>query len=443
MSAMMRARGVAAVLAAAALLATMRTAAQSGSQAVAEFTVNGLRVLVKQRPTSQTVAVGLFVRGGARNLTAANAGIEALTLDLATESSENFPRELLRRELSRTASALSYGVNRDYSVFTLATTRQYFDRSWQTFVDAALHPSLSPEDFNLVKQRRLSNLSDDEDNPDSLLALLGARVAYAGHPYSNDPRGTTETVTRLTLEDLRNYHRQILETSRLLLVIVGDIDPAEIQRKASAFSKLPVGTYQPPPVPTLSFAAPTLAVTTRQLPTNYIQGTYAAPSLTSPDIYAMRVATAILRNRLFEEVRMKRSLSYAPDAFLNEFAANSGGIYVTAVDANQAMQVMLNEISKLQSENVSAEEIKAQAQSFLTGHYLDQETNAAQAGELAKYELVGGGWRNSGVLLDRLRAVTPQDVRRVANTYMRNLQFIVVGDPAKIDRKIFLQNLPR
>jgi len=75
----------------------------------------------------------------------------------------------------------------------------------------------------------------------------------------------------------------------------------------------------------------------------------------------------------------------------------------------------------------------------LTSHYLDQETNAAQAGELARYELVGGGWRNSTTLLDRLRAVTPQDVRRVANTYIKNLQFIVIGNPAKIDRQIFLR----
>src|SRR5438128_2437964 len=76
---------------------------------VTEFTVNGLKVLVKHRPASPTVAAGLFIKGGARNVTAANAGVEALTLDLATEASTNFPRELLRRELARTASGISYG----------------------------------------------------------------------------------------------------------------------------------------------------------------------------------------------------------------------------------------------------------------------------------------------------------------------------------------------
>jgi zinc protease len=430
------------LMATALLLAVLLQAgpsAQSATQGVTEFTVNGLKVLVKQRPASQTVAAGLFIRGGSRNITAANAGIEALTLDLATEASANFPRETLRRELARTASAVSYGVNNDYSAVSLGTTRQYFDRAWQIFVDAALHPSLTPEDFALVKQRRLSSLSDEQDDPDSSLRLLQSAVAYAGHPYQNDPRGTAAAVERLTLDDVRRYQQQLMQTSRLLLVIVGDLDAQEVQRKvAPSFSTLPVGTYHATPLPTLTFAEPTLALTARDLPTNYVQGAYAAPALTSPDSYPMRVATNVLRNRVFQEVRVNRSLSYAPDAFLSEQGTNIGGIYVTAVDANQAVQVMLTEIGKLQTEEISADELKAITQSFLTTHYLDLETNAAQAGALARDELIGAGWRAGANLLERLRSVTPQDVRRVANTYMRNLQFVVIGDPKKIDRRIFL-----
>jgi predicted Zn-dependent peptidase len=71
---------------------------------------------------------------------------------------------------------------------------------------------------------------------------------------------------------------------------------------------------------------------------------------------------------------------------------------------------------------------------------MGQETNAAQTGELADYELIGGGWKNAGEMLDRLRAVTPEDVRRVANTYMRNMQFVVLGNPRSVDRSIFLRN---
>jgi zinc protease len=172
--------------------------------------------------------------------------------------------------------------------------------------------------------------------------------------------------------------------------------------------------------------------------TNYVQGIFSAPPLTSPDYYAMRVATSILQSRVFEEVRELRNLSYAPDAFLWNRGANAGGIYVTADDANQAVRLMLEEIARLQRMTITPQALAGTTQHFLTMHYLRQQTSSAQAGELAQYELIGGGWRNAETFLDRLRAVTPQDVQRVANTYMRDLQFVVLGDPRSIDRSVFL-----
>src|SRR5262249_55072043 len=160
----------------------------------------------------------------------------------------------------------------DYSAISLGTTRQYFDRAWQIFVDAALHPSLSPEDFALVKQRRISSLADDQDDPDTSLRIQEAGVVYAGHPYQNDPRGTTASVQPLTLEYVRQYHQQMMQTSHLLLVIVGDLNPQEVQRRAAAaFASLPVGTYLAAPLPPLRFPMPTVAITARDLPTNYVQ----------------------------------------------------------------------------------------------------------------------------------------------------------------------------
>ena len=418
--------------------ATTGAVVDDSARLVTEFEVNGLKVLVKRREGNQTVVAGLFIRGGSRNINANNAGIEALMLDVATEASSNFPRERFRRELSRTGTSISYGINYDYSALTLGSTRQYFERGWEMFVDAALRPSFAPDDFERVKQRQLIGLSDDEDTPDSYLQVLLARAAYAGHPYLNEPRGTTKSVSSLTLDDLKRYHQQIMQTSRLLLVIVGDVDAGQIRRMVeTSFGKLPRGSYKDVPVPPLSFSTSTVAVTPREIPTNYVTGVFSAPTLTSPDIYPLRIASSILQNRVFAEVRMRRNLSYAPDAFLGSQAANTGGIYVTAVDANQAVRVMLDEITRLQREEITSEELLGTTQHFLTRYYLGQETNGAQAGELAQAELIGGGWRNSSQFIERLRAVTTADVKRVSQLYMKNLRFVVLGDPKRIDPSVF------
>jgi zinc protease len=418
--------------------AKVKAVADTAAALITEFEVNGLKVLVKRRAGSSTVAAGLYLRGGARNVTAQNAGVEALMWDAATESSQSFPRELLRREQARMGTGISYNVGYDYSLLGMISTRPNFDRSWEIFADVALHPSFAPEDFARVKQKLVVARNDDTDSPDSYLQVLQSRVAYAGHPYSNDPEGTAESISKLTVEDVRRYHRQMMETSRLLLVIVGDLDAATLrQRINDSFGKLPRGTYKTEPLPQLTFATASVDVTQKGLPTNYIQGVFAAPPLTSEDIYAMRVASALLNDRVLVEVRFKRNLSYGPDAFLREQGANVGGIYVTATDANQAVRVMLNEITRLQREPVEPDEIALEINGYLTRYYMGQETNMAQAQELARYELIGGGWRNSLDFLERLRAVTPKDVQRVAQKYMRNLRFVVIGDPQSIDRNIF------
>lgn len=409
---------------------------------VSEFEVNGLKVLVKRRPNAPTVAAGLFVRGGSRNVTDKNAGIENLALSVAVEGSKKFPRETLRRELSRTGSSIGAGSNSDYSVLSLGTTLQNFDRSWEIFTDIALNPAFAAEDVERIRAQILTGLRERETDNDNFLRVLQNRVIYANHPYANDVIGTPETINRLTAKDLSDYYKSLMQTSRLLLVIVGDVNPDAIKTRvagiAGTLGALPRGDFRETTLPALDFSKPTLDVTKRALPTNYIQGVFNAPSLNSPDYYAMRVAVTVLQSRVYTEVRTKRQLSYAPNAELDSFAANTGNIYVTAVDANQAVSVMLNEVENLKNRRIEADLIEGVSGHFLTLYYIDQQTNAAQAGELAKYELIGGGWRKSFDFLDKIRQVTPAEVQAVAQKYMKNIRFVVVGNPSAINRQIFL-----
>ena len=139
-------------------------------------------------------------------------------------------------------------------------------------------------------------------------------------------------------------------------------------------------------------------------------------------------------------IRVNRQLSYAPNAELSSFSSNVGNIYVTAKDANQAVEVMLKEVNNLKTKRINDETIDGISGHFLTLHFLGQETNAAQAGELAKYELIGGGWRNAFGFLDKIRQVTPAEVQAASQKYMKNIRFVVVGNPLAVNKSIFLQN---
>lgn len=408
---------------------------------VSEFEVNGLKVIFKRRTSSPTVSVGLFVRGGVRNQKSSDAGIENLALSTAVESSKRFPRDILRKELSRTGSVIGAGSAYDFSVMSLTSTAANFSRSWGVFTDVVKDPSFAAADVDRIRSGILAGLRNESASPDSSLDALEESVVYAGHPYANRPIGTIENVSRFTPDDLRNYYRGLLQTSRLLLVVVGDVDLAEMKKLVTAsFADMAKGEYKSVPPPPLAFSKPTLDITPRALSTNYVKGVFAAPSIGDPDYYAMRVAVALLQSRVYQEVRVKRNLSYAPNAEMGNLGANTAEIYVTAVDANQSISVMLAEIERMRREVVTEDDVSGVPGYFLTTYYVDQETNASQAAELARYELIGGGWRNSLKFLDGIRGVKGEQIKTVANKYMTNLRFVVIGDPKAIDRRVFLGN---
>jgi zinc protease len=416
--------------------------AAAAAAQVTEFDVNGLKVILKRRPSAPTVAAALFVRGGSRNIDAKTAGIEDLTLKTAIEAGKKYPRQTVRRELSRTGSGIAAGASEDFSIVSLAVTRPNFDHIWDIFTNVLLDPTFADEDIERNRRATLSALGEQEVSPEGALEADIGRVIYAGHPYANDVNGTAATINSFKAADLIAWHKKIMQTSRLLLVFVGDLDANELKtRIAASFGKLPRGDYKEPPYPPLNFDKPTLDIVARpNIPTNYVEGVFNAPSLADPDYYPMQVAISILQQLVTLEVRNNRQLSYAPAAEINKSAANTANISVSSTDANQSVSVMLEQIDRLKKQTLSDEVVSEVAGNFLTTYYLGQETSAGQAGELARYELIGGGWRNTFEFLDRIRKVKPADVQAVSNKYMRNLRFVVVGNPAQINRSIFLPN---
>jgi predicted Zn-dependent peptidase len=425
-----------------ACLAGITYSQADAEKQVTEYDVNGLKVLVKRRANTPTVAVGLFIRGGSRALTPQNAGIENFMLNAATEGGKLFPRDVLRKEQAATANVIGSGSNRDFSVISLGSTKGNFDRGWKMFTDVALNPAFAPEDVERIRGNIINGLRSQNDSPDAALGDLVERTVYTGTAYAPDPSGTIENVSRFKAADLAAWHKQVMQTSRLLLVVVGDVDPANIQKLvAASFGTLPRGNYKDAAVPSLDFSKGTVEIEDRPVQTDYVQGSFAAPAISDPDYYAMRVAVSILQTQVYQEVRVKRNLSYAPDAGLGSAGANTGYVYVTSTDPNRSVGVMLDAIRDLQKNEVTEDTIRQYGSFFLTTYYLGQEANAAQAAELARYELVGGGWRNSIGLIDRLRRVTPAEVKAAAQKYMRNIRWSVIGNPADIDRSVLLQTL--
>jgi zinc protease len=118
---------------------------------------------------------------------------------------------------------------------------------------------------------------------------------------------------------------------------------------------------------------------------------------------------------------------------------SAGGLYVTTVYPDSVLRLMRQGVRELQIGLVDPENLHVIVAQFITEYLLNNETNAQQANLLARAQLYRGDWRLADDFGDELRRVTPQDVRRAAQRYMRNIRFAYVGDTTRVSRDLLLR----
>jgi zinc protease len=402
-----------------------------------KFAVDGVTVILRQNPANEVIAANLYLLGGARQLTPANAGIEALILLASERGTRRFPGASARQQTATLGSTISVEANDDWSAIGLHAIRSTFDSTWAIMADRVMAPMLAAADVEMAREQMIAGSRQRTTHPDDAAVELADSLLYQRHPYAVPPTGTPTSLASLTVAQLRAYHAEQFVTSRMLLVVVGNIDRPHVERLVRAtIALMPRGNYKWTPPPPSTGTERALAIENRAIPTNYVLGYVPGPSATSPDYPALRVATAVLSGRLYTEVRSRRNLSYDVEAQFIERANAVGGLYVTTVDPNAVLRIMRRELSTLQNEPVDPEGLKRLTQQFITEYYMKNETNADQANALARAEVFTGDYREVDRFMDQLRRVTPGDVQRAARQYLKNFRFAYVGDASKLDRSL-------
>jgi len=402
------------------------------------FDVHGLRVILRRNTANDVIAANLYLLGGTRQLTPATQGIEWFLMSASELGTRRYPADRARLGMARLGSIVTVIPSEDWTLFGVTCIRSTFDSTWSIFADRVVAPTLDSSHVELVRQQLLTEVRQEETQPDPLVSHLADSLEFVGHPYSFAPEGNAATLQSISLRQLRAYHAAQMVTSRMLLVVVGNVDRATLEPMvARTLGRLPRGRYAWTPPPAPPHLGKTALVKTAQLPTNYLLGYYAGPMARDPDYQALRVASAVLSGRFFTEIRSKRNLTYDVDAPFLERAASSGGVYVTTVAPDTTLQLMHTEILRLQTELIDPDGLKRLVQQFITDYFLKNETNGDQATFLARAAIYQGDYRAADHFIDALRRVTPDDVRRVARRYMHDFRFVYLGNPDRVRRSLF------
>lgn len=404
------------------------------ASATTSFDVSGVHVILRQNNANNVVAANLYLLGGSRQISVANAGIEPILLDVSERGTQRYPKNSLRRAMSMLGSEIVVAPNADWTMFGIRSSTEVFDSTWSIFADRIMHPNLAKSEIGLVKAQYLSGIRQRRDDPDALADYLADSITFVGHPYAVSVIGNDKSIQALDSATLQQYHRTQFVTSRMLLVVVGNVDRAHIERLVTqSIGQLPAGNYKwtaPPRVPEMPTA---VVIERRQLPTNYILGYYSGPLASGADYRALRVATSVLTGRMFAEIRTRQNLTYDVHAPFVDRAATAGGLYVSTASPDTTLKLMRAAVLDLQQGMLDPAGLKQLEEQFITEYFLDNETNAAQADFLARSQLYEGDYKAADRFVDDLKSVTPEAVQRVARKYMKGFRFAYVGDPSKLN----------
>ncbi|MBD0378277.1 MAG: insulinase family protein, partial [Flavisolibacter sp.] len=369
------------------------------------------------------------------------AGIENLALTALTEcGTANDDKNSFKNKLDKVSARINGSTNMDYATINMNCIKSDFETVWPLYVDAITKPRFDPKEFERIRQDAINILRANESDPDQSLERMAKMTAFAGKPYAIDPNGTVDTVSKLTSEETRRYWQSILSRSRMIVVVVGDLDKTTIANKVKALTALiPQGkpvvfkkeSYQP--------GVNTFKPQQRDNATNYILGISSAPLPGTPDYNAYVLAMRLFSMRHFIEIRSKNGLSYAPGAWLSPGLTPFTNVYVTTTEPDKYIITARKLIDSIRQKGFTPEELKNIKTQYITGVYYNQETNESQASALVANEVWFNNWRRAYTIKDEMKKVTLNDLNNAFSKYLNNITWVYQGDPKKVNQSLFTQ----
>ena len=385
---------------------------------------SGVRAAIQPRPTSPLVSMGIFVRGGAIRETEDVAGITGLLARVSLKGTRTRDARRIAEETEALGGSISPTVGADLLGWSLALPARHVDAGLSLLADVALRPTFPEEELERERKVALSSLDRLRDDMYRYPMRLFLQAAFRGHPYGFSTAATEAALRRLGRGDLESWHRGEVLEARPWVLIVGGVEPDAVAERVAAELEEVRGLpeAEPPSRPEWPEGPRTEAEHRDKAQTALLIG-FPGPDRNHPDSYAMDVlsnAISGLGGRLFEELRSRRSLAYTVSAY--PLARRLGGAFVGYIATSperedEARRGLLETFERLTEETLSPDELERSQEYTIGAWKIRGQTNSARVGDLAGALLLGEGLVEIREFEERIRAVTPVEIREAMTRY--------------------------
>ena len=398
---------------------------------------NGLPVTMVPFGQVPKVAIRLVVAAGNVYEGKDEVWLADTTGSLMREGTTSRAADAVARAFAGMGGELGVAVGADETSVAAEVLSERGAEAVQLLADVAQHPRLPESELDRIKGNLLRNLAIQRSTPQAIAQERFAQLLYGEHPYGRI--FPSEAALRgYTIDQVRAYYKKHFAAARARLYVAGVFDAAAMEAAVRrAFDGWERGdATKAPGVP--AAAAQRFALIDRpDAPQSTVLLGLRVPSPSHKDWVTLEVADSLLggafASRITSNIREQKGYTYSPFSAIDAHPGQAHWVEtadVTTKVTGESVKEIVYEIDRLRKDAPPADELRG-IQNNLAGLFVVQ--NASRSGVISRLSFVdthGLGPDYLSTYVKRVMAVTPEDVKRIANEYLTpdKMTMVVVGD---------------
>lgn len=430
-----------------ATIVTPRPEAESGeadvsySRFLKEILPNGLTVIIKSNPDSRVFAMNVIGKNRTAMEPAGKDGITDFVNQLLKEGTTSFDRNQFASELASIGANVTLTDNPfipyddryttpQFAFIKFETIDEFSDKGMLLLSDMLKNAAFNEEDVERIRRKKIGMLGRSSGSPRVQCRKVFYESLFPGSAYSRSVPGTQMSLAQITRDDLVAHYRTFYSPENTILTVCTTDEPeVALDKIIQHFGDMsPVDLIAPgidAPVQPSGIVSTNVPMDKEQV---YIYIGGPLPGISSEDAAALRVAGAILSDRMALELREKQGLAYSVGASVS--LDRDFGWYVAAMGTGRdnyetARDGMIAEIEKLRNGPIDPDELE-KAKNSLWGSSLTRNLSRVnQAYYMGVYEYLGTGYDYGPKWVEMMRGVTAEQISVVAKKYLSTENYIL------------------
>ena len=384
----------------------------------------GERVITEHVPGVRSVSLGFWVGTGSRDETEARAGVSHFLEHLLFRGTSAHSAQEIAEIFDGLGGELNAATSRETTLVYARVPDDRLEAALDVMVGMVYDPAF--EDIDAEREVVLEEIAMVDDNPQDLVHDVLGEAIFAGHPLGRPVIGRAEVISSVTRRAVAAYHRAAYAHDNIVVAVAGNVTHERVRELLSA--RIPA--TEPPARRNRKplTRAPGPGYRFQRKHTEQYHVCLGAPGVSRGDErrFAASLLDAILggsaSSRLFQEIREKRGMAYSVYSFGSQYSDGGQiGLYVGTREENlvECLEIVARELTDVSDGNVRPGELERAKENLKGRMLLSLESTSNRMSRLGKALITGSELLSLEELVDRVDAVTADDVAALAAELLR------------------------